>query len=203
MTIIQSVKELENLYGEPSENSLRKVANHITPEYRKWIESSPFCALCTVGPDGADASPRGDIGQVVIELDEKTLAIPDRHGNNRLDSLRNIVNDGRVALMLLTPNSTIVTRVNGRGEISVAPDFLDRFTVKGKPPKSIILIHVEEVYFQCSRAVMRAGLWKQDQWPDIDSLPTMGQILAAQSNNEIDGDAVDQAWPERAKQGLW
>ncbi|GHA56604.1 pyridoxamine 5'-phosphate oxidase [Amylibacter ulvae] len=203
MTIIQSVDELEKLYGEPSELSLRKVADHITPEYSKWIESSPFCAICTVGRDGADASPRGDIGQVVFELDSKTLALPDRHGNNRLDSLRNIVNDGRVALMMMTPKSTIVTRVNGRGEISIDPELLERFVVKGKQPKSVILIHVEEVYFQCSRAVMRAGLWKHEQWPDIENLPTMGQILAAQSDNEIDGDAVDKAWPERAKKGLW
>jgi PPOX class probable FMN-dependent enzyme len=203
MTTIKSVEELEAIYGEPSTASLRKVSNHITPEYRKWIASSSFCALATVGPEGVDASPRGDWDEVVFELDERTLAMPDWRGNNRMDSLRNIVRDGRMALMLLTKGSDIVTRVNGRAEVSVSPGLLERFTVKGKAPRSIIVIHIEEIYFQCARAVMRAGLWDQENWPDISDLPTAGQILQAQTAGEMDGAKYDQDWPEKAKKSMW
>jgi PPOX class probable FMN-dependent enzyme len=203
VTILTTVEELEAVYGQPGAASLRKVSDHITPEYRAWIASSPFCALATVGPEGADASPRGDHGKVVFELDPRTLAMPDRRGNNRMDSLRNIVRDGRVALMFLTPGSETVTRVNGRGAVSVDPDLLGRFSVAGKPPRSVILIHIHEVYFQCARAVMRAGLWNADVWPVLQGLPTPGQILAAQTAGEVGGAAYDEAWPARAKESLW
>lgn len=203
MTILKDIEELEEIYGPPSVASLVKVAKLITPEYRAWIASSNFCALATVGPEGVDASPRGDIGEVVFELDERTLAMPDRRGNNRMDSLRNIVRDGRVALMLLTKGSSTVTRVNGRAEISVAADLLERFEVKGKPPRSVIVIHIEEIYFQCARAVMRAGLWDVENWPDISELPSAGQILEAQQAGGFDGDAYDKEWPERATKSMW
>ncbi len=203
MTILKDIAELEQIYGPPSVASLVKVATLITPEYRAWIASSNFCALATVGPEGVDASPRGDVGEVVFELDAQTLAMPDRRGNNRMDSLRNIVCDGRVALMLLTKGSDIVTRVNGRAEISVAPDLLERFVVKGKQPRSVIVIHIEEIYFQCARAVMRAGLWDVENWPNISALPSAGQILQAQKAEGFDGDAYDKEWPERAKGSMW
>ncbi len=203
MTIVTDLAELEAIYGKPSKAATVKVATYITPEYRAWIESSNFCALATVGPEGVDASPRGDIGKVVFELDERTLAMPDRRGNNRMDSLRNIVCDGRVALMLLTKGSSTVTRVNGRGQVSVAPDLLERFTVKGQPPRSVVLIHIDEVYFQCARAVMRAGLWDVDSWPDISTLPSAGQILKAQTAGEMDAVAYDKEWPERATKLMW
>lgn len=150
-----------------------------------------------------DASPRGDMGEVVFELDETTLVMPDRRGNNRMDSLRNIVRDGRVALMLLTKGSSIVTRVNGRAEVSVAPDLLERFAVKDKPPRSVIVIHIEETHFQCARAVMRAGLWDNENWPDISGLPSAGQILQAQTAGDLDGVAYDKEWPERAVKSMW
>lgn len=203
MTIITSIEDLEAIYGNPGTASLVKVSDHITPEYRAWIASSNFCALATVGPEGVDASPRGDLGEVVFELDTKTLAMPDRRGNNRMDSLRNIVRDGRVALMLLTKGSSTVTRINGRAEVSVAPDLLERFAVKDVPPRSMIVIHIEEIYFQCARAVMRAGLWDVDNWPDISGLPSAGQILQAQTAGDLDGAAYDKAWPERAKESMW
>ncbi len=203
MTIITDLVELEAIYGKPGKAATVKVADHIAPEYRAWIASSSFCALATVGPEGVDASPRGDIGEVVFELDEKTLAMPDRRGNNRMDSLRNIVRDGRVALMLLTKGSSTVTRVNGRAEVSVAPDLLERFAVKGQLPRSVIVIHIEEIYFQCSRAVMRAGLWDVENWPDISALPSAGEILKAQTAGEMDAVAYDKEWPERAKKSMW
>ncbi len=203
MSIVKTVEELEAIYGQPGAASLRKVSDHITPEYRAWIQSSPFCALATVGPEGADASPRGDRGEVVFELDERTLAMPDRRGNNRMDSLRNIVRDGRVALMFLTPGSDTVTRINGRAEVSVDPDLIARFAVDEKPPRSVVVVHIEEVYFQCSRALMRAGLWDSGTWPDLAALPTAGQILAAQTAGEVGGAKYDAEWPERAKKSLW
>jgi len=203
MTIITDLKELEEIYGKPGKAAIVKVAKHITPEYRAWIASSNFCALATVGPEGVDASPRGDIGEVVFELDERTLAMPDRRGNNRMDSLRNIVRDGRVALMLLTKGSDTVTRVNGRAEVSVAADLLERFAVKGKTPRSVIVIHIEEIYFQCARAVMRAGLWDADNWPNISALPSAGQVLKAQTAGEMDAVAYDKEWPERARKSMW
>ena len=203
MTILKTVEELESIYGLPKAASIRKVVNHITPEYRAWINSSPFCALATVGPEGVDASPRGDQGSVVVELDERTLAMPDRRGNDRMDSLRNIVRDGRIALMFLTPSSDTVTRVNGHAEISVDPELLERFAVKGKEPRSVIIIHIEEIYFQCARAVMRAGLWKSESWQDISNLPTAGQILASLTDGEVGGPTYDAEWPERAIKSMW
>ncbi|MEM7439264.1 MAG: pyridoxamine 5'-phosphate oxidase family protein [Pseudomonadota bacterium] len=203
MTKIETVENLEEIYGTPGAASLRKVADHITPEYRAWIRSSPFCALATVGPEGVDASPRGDEGEVVFELDEFTLAMPDRRGNNRMDSLRNIVRDGRVALMFLTPGSDTVTRINGRAYVSVDPDLIDRFNKEGHAPRSVIVIKVEEIYFQCARAVMRAGLWDIENHPDLSGLPTPGQILAAQTKGEVGGADYDAAWPERARKSMW
>jgi PPOX class probable FMN-dependent enzyme len=203
MTILRSVAELEELYGTPKPPSMRKVADHITPEYRAWINSSPFCALATVGPEGVDASPRGDLGSVVYEIDEHTLAMPDRRGNDRMDSLRNIVRDGRVALMFMTPPSDMVTRVNGKAEISVDPELLTQFAVDGKEPRSVVLIHITEIYFQCARAVMRAGLWKTETWQDISALPTAGKILSAMTQGEVGGATYDAEWPDRAKKSLW
>lgn len=203
MSVIKTVAEIEAIYGAPGTASLVKVSDHITPEYRKWIASSSFCALATVGPEGVDASPRGDAGEVAFELDTKTLAMPDRRGNNRMDSLRNIVRDGRVALMLLTKGSSTVTRVNGRAEVSIAPDLLQRFEVKGKLPRSVIVIHIEEIYFQCARAVMRAELWDQEHWPNLSDLPTAGQILQAQTAGDLDGEAYDKEWPDRAEKSMW
>lgn len=203
MTKVDTIEALEALYGQPGAASLRKVADHITPEYRAWIRSSPFCALATVGPEGVDASPRGDEGEVVFELDETTLAMPDRRGNNRMDSLRNIVRDGRVALMFLTPGSDTVTRVNGRAYVSADPGLIERFTKEGQAPRTVIVIKIEEIYFQCARAVMRAGLWDRDSYSMINDLPSPGQILAAQTGGEVGGKAYDQAWPERARKSLW
>ena len=200
---ITSLADLEALYGTPKPASTRKVVDHITPEYRAWINASPFCTLATVGSTGADASPRGDEGQVAFELDPKTLAVPDRRGNDRIDSLRNIVEDGRVALMFLTPGSGTVIRVNGRAVVTSDADLLERFTVHGKPPRSVILVHIEEVYFQCARAVMRAGIWDVDKWPDLSTLPSVGQILSSVTDGEVGGADYDAEWADRAKKTMW
>lgn len=201
--IVDTIEDLESLYGTPSTAAMRKVSDHLTPQYRRLIAASPFCALATVGPEGADASPRGDRGAVVYELDDRTLAMPDRRGNNRMDSLRNIVRDGRVALMFLHPGSDTVTRVNGRAEVSVDPALIERFTTEGKPPRTVIVIHIAEVYFQCARAVMRSGLWDAGTWPDPGTLPTPGEILTAQTRGAFDGAEYDAKRTDRAKDSLW
>lgn len=200
---IADLDALHALYGTPKPPSLRKVSDRLTADYRKWIEASPICALATVGPEGVDASPRGDAGQVVFELDEKTLALPDRRGNDRIDSLRNIVRDGRVALMLMVPGSNTVIRVNGTAIVTADQDLLEQFAVEEAAPRSVILVTIEEIYFQCARAMMRAKVWTPESWGDASLLPTAGDILAGMTNNEVGGPEYDAAWPERAKKSMW
>ncbi len=198
--MIETLEQLEALYGTPKPPSLKKVADHITPEYAAFIKASPFVALTTVGPEGLDCSPRGDTGQVVFIEDKQTLVLPDWHGNNRIDSLRNVVRDGRVSLMFLVPGSAMVVRVNGGGRISAAPDLLQRYAKSGKEPRSVLLITPQEVYFQCARAIMRAGLW---DGPVKADLPSAGDILAAMTSGEVGGKDYDKTWPERAAKTLW
>ena len=199
--IIDTIEKLEALYGTPKPASTRKVADRVTAQYRAWIEAAPFCALATVGPEGTDCTPRGDAGAVTVIEDEKTIAMPDRRGNDRIDTLRNIVRDPRCSLMYLVPGSATVIRVNGRGRITADAARLERYTMQGKPPRSVLLVHVDEVYFQCARAVMRADIWNAR--PDIDDLPTVGQILASMTDGAVGGDKYDAEWPGRAAKSLW
>jgi len=159
--------------------------------------------LATSGPGGLDVSPRGDAPGFVHVENEKTLMLPDRPGNNRVDSLRNIVADPRVALLFLIPGVGETLRVNGRAAISVAPDLLDRFAVDGKAPRSVLIVSVETAFFQCSRAVLRADLWNPDKRVDRRALPSMGTILAEFSERPLDSRAIDEAWPERARRKLY
>jgi len=203
MTIITSIEQLEAIYGQPGESSTAKVADRITPQYRAWIDHSPFAALATSGPEGLDCSPRGERGGLVRIQDETTLLLPDRRGNNRIDSLRNILRDPRVALLFLIPGSGNTLRVNGRAQLSADPELLASFMIEGKAPRSVIVITVQEIYFQCARAIVRAALWNPAYHVDPQTLPTPGQILAAMSDNRVGGEAYDREWPERARQTMW
>lgn len=206
MSIIRSMAQLDVIYGAPdqvAEASSAKVADHVTPEYRRFIEAAPFLALATVGPEGLDCSPRGDQGQVAWLQDERTLLLPDRRGNNRVDSLRNVVRDPRVALMFLVPGSGSAMRVNGRAHLDTDPALLERFAVEGKAPRCMMVVAVDEVYFQCARAVLRARLWQAESHVDPASLPTPGQMLARLTQGRVGGEAYDRAWPERAKASMW
>ena len=198
--MIETIEQLEAIYGHPGDTSLVKVADRLTPEYLAYIQASPFCALATVGPEGLDCTPRGDEGTVVFVEDAKTLALPDRRGNNRIDSLRNIVRDPRVSLMFLIPGSNTVIRVNGTAKLSDDVDMLKKYAKQGKAPRTVILITINELYFQCARAPMRAGLWNGKPAPD---LPKPGQILASMSDNKIGGKEYDEAWLERALNSMW
>lgn len=198
--MIETIEQLEALYGKPKAPSLVKVADHVTAEYGAYIKAAPFVALSTVGPEGLDCSPRGDDRQVVFIEDDKTLSLPDWRGNDRLDSLRNVIRDPRVSLMFLVPGSTTIVRVNGKGRISVSPNLLQRFAKSGKAPRSVLLIKIDEIYFQCARAVIRAGLWDNKPAP---KLPTAGEILASMTDGEVGGTEYDKSWPARAAKTLW
>ena len=202
MSVVRTVAELEAIYGETSEASRIKVSDRLTAGYRRLVEASPLVALATCGPEGLDCSPRGDPGQVISIRDDRTLLLPDRRGNNRIDSLRNIVRDGRVALLFLIPGSNSTLRVNGRAEISVEPELLTAHSMEGKLPRSVIVITVGEIYFQCARALMRARLWEQEAWPSVSALPTAGSLMR-ELKQDFDSQAYDREWPERAKNSLW
>jgi PPOX class probable FMN-dependent enzyme len=203
MTIIATSEQLEAIYGETGDASMVKVADRVTPLYRLLIEKSPFAALATSGPEGLDCSPRGDLPGFVRIHDDKTLMIPDRRGNNRVDSLRNIVRDPRIALLFLIPGSGSTLRVNGRAEVSAAPDLLASFKMDGKAPRTVIIMTVDEIYFQCARAIVRSDLWNPDKRVDPRSLPTPGRILASMSDDKVGGESYDREWPERAKDSMW
>lgn len=198
---IDSIQALEALYGTPGPTSLRKVARAMTPLYRRWIMTSRLCILSTVGPEGTDASPRGDDGPAVVELDEKTLALPDWRGNNRLDSLRNIVLDGRVSLLFLVPGSNNVVRLNGQGYLTDDADLRARFERKGRQPATVLIIEIGEIYFQCARALMRARTWRSGD--ESAGLPSAGHFLAELTEGEEGGASYDAAWAPRAAETMW
>ena len=203
MKIIETIEALKNLYGEPGETSLIKVSAGLTAAYRTMIEASPFMALATVGPEGLDCSPRGDDAAVVRVADDKTVLLPDWRGNNRTDSLINIVRDPRVALMFLVPGSNTTMRINGRAVVCIEPSMLESFEMKGKHPRSVVVITIEEVYFQCARALMRSQLWNPERFVDAKSLPTPGELTKAASAGDFDVASYDQQWPVRAAKTMW
>jgi len=201
--LIRDEAGLTALYGEPSAGAIAKEVDHVHPHYRAMIEASPFVVLATSGPDGHDASPRGDPAGFVTVADEKTLLIPDRRGNNRADSLRNILHDPRVALLFLIPGVGETLRVNGRAAISVAPDLLQRFAYRGTLPRSVIVVAVETVYFQCPKALVRSELWNPEKHIARKSLPSTGMILADITAGRVGGEQYDREYPERLRTTLY
>jgi len=200
---VTSVAQLEAIYGQPSGAAVWKEIDHINAGYRAFIEAAPFFALATNGPEGVDCSPRGDDPGFVRIADEKTLMIPDRRGNNRIDSLRNIVRDPRVSLLFLIPGVGETIRVIGRATISADPALLESFVFAGKTPRSVIIVAVESVYFQCSKAIVRSKLWDPARLVDRASLPSNGTILGAITKGEHGGEAFDREYPERIKATIY
>ena len=200
MRRIESIEALEALYGTPGEAALRKVARRLTPAYRRWIAASRFCVVSTVGPEGVDGTPRGDDGPAVLELDPGTLALPDWRGNNRLDSLRNIVRDARIALMFMVPGENTVVRVNGTAFLTDDADLRARFERKGRQPATVAVIAIAEIYSQCPKALLRSGLWGRD---DSAEVPSLGEILSEMTRGDIEAGAWDRSYPERAQRTLW
>jgi PPOX class probable FMN-dependent enzyme len=202
--IVDSLAALEAIYSAPlAPASTVKVAAAVTPDYAALIAAAPFAVLATSGPDGLDCSPRGDRPGFVRVADPRTLILPDRRGNNRIDSLRNIVRDPRVALLFLIPGSGTTLRVNGQAVISADPDLLASFSVDGHAPRTAIVITVAEIYFQCARAIIRARLWDPESRIDPARLPSPGAILAALTAGEVGGQRYDAEWPERAAKTMW
>ena len=200
MKTIESISELEELYGKPLGLSLKKVVNHITPLYKQWIEASRFVVITTVGQEGCDTSPRGDQTNVVKVVDSKTLWCPDWQGNNRLDSLRNIVEDGRISLMFMVPGCNNVVRVNGRAQLTVDEEVTGAFARDGKVPKTVIVITARELYFQCAKALMRSELWLSEN--EIHRLPTAGQFIR-EVDEGFDSESYDTGYAEYAKSKMW
>jgi uncharacterized protein len=200
---VTTTDELAALYGEPFGPSVVKEIDHVNVHYRAFIEAAPFFALATNGPDGLDCSPRGDAPGFVRVLDDRTLLVPDRRGNNRIDSLRNIVADPRVALLFLIPGVGETLRVIGRARISADPALTASFVVNGKPPRTVLVVAVERVFYQCSKAVVRSKLWDPATQIDRASLPSSGTILAAISGGKIGGPEHDRGQPERIKATLY
>jgi len=207
MPTITTIEELEAIYGpRPSKQtdpSVVKEVDSITPHYRTLIEAWPFAVLATSSFEGLDCSPRGDKPGFVRIVDEKALMLPDRRGNNRVDSLRNIVRDPRVALLFMIPGSGTTLRLNGRAHLTTDADVLASFEMEGKLLRTVIVIQVEAVYFQCARAIVRSELWNPERRIDPDTLPSPGQILADLSDNRVGGEPYDREWPSRAKKSLW
>jgi PPOX class probable FMN-dependent enzyme len=200
MRVIETIAALEALYPSPAGASLAKVSSRLTPLYRAWIEASRFCILSTVGPGGVHGSPRGDDGPVVRVADDRTLLMPDWRGNNRLDCLRDIVEDGRVALLFLVSGSGTTVRVNGQAMLSDDSGLRETFAGGGSMPTTVIVIELREVYTQCAKALMRSGLWQRD---DSAAVPTVGQILAEVSQGAHGGADYDAGYDARAKTKLW
>lgn len=200
---VTQLAALEGLFDAVKEVSILKELDHVDANYAAWIAASPFCVLGTVGPDGLDCSPRGDAPGFVRLLDPRTLLLPDRRGNNRIDSLRNIVADPRVALLFFIPGQGETLRVNGRCRLSADPELCAEFVMQGKAPKLVLVVSVESVFFQCSRALVRSRLWDAQRHVAAGALPTPGQVLAELSQQRIDGAEYDRELPGRVKTTLY
>ncbi|MGB7040923.1 MAG: pyridoxamine 5'-phosphate oxidase family protein [Xanthobacteraceae bacterium] len=202
--LIRSTAELEKLYSDaPYGPAVFKEADRITPQYRKLIEATPFAVLATCGPEGLDCSPRGDPPGFLRVADEHMLLIPDRRGNNRIDSLRNLVRDPRVSLLFLIPGVGETMRVNGRAVISTDPKLTESFVFNGKTPKCVLVVTVERAYFQCTKAIIRSKLWDPATRVDRKTLPTPGSILAELTDGKMGGPEHDRLAPERIKQTIY
>lgn len=200
---ITTVGDLEALYGPKLPAAVFKELDYINDIYRKMIELAPFVAIATGGPDGLDCSPKGDAPGFINILDDKTLAIPDRPGNNRLDSFRNLLIDPRIAILFLIPGVGETLRVNGRASLTVDPQLMQRFAVNGKLPRCVLLVHVESIYFHCSKAVVRSKLWDPKVQNDRSVLPSTGRMVAQLSQGKVDGDAYDREAPDKIKAMLY
>jgi PPOX class probable FMN-dependent enzyme len=196
--------ELEAVYSDaPHGPAVLKEIDHINESYRALIAAAPFFALATCGPDGLDCSPRGDPAGFVRVLDDRTLLVPDRRGNNRIDSLRNLIHDPRVALLFMIPGVSETLRVMGRATISTDPELCASFVIQDKIPRSVLVIAVERVFFQCAKAIVRSKLWEAQTKVERSTLPSTGTILAEITNGQHGGPEHDRAYPERVRTTIY
>ncbi len=201
--LITTIEQLDAIYGKPQGASVVKEIDHIAPSYGRLIEASPFVTIATGNDEGFDCSPKGDAPGFIRIIDDKTLAIPDRPGNNRIDGYRNIIRNPHIALLFLIPGVGETLRVNGRASISVEPGLMQSFAVDGKLPRSVMLVHVDTVFFHCSRAIVRSKLWDEASKVDRQSLPSTGNIIAEVSAGQQGGEAYDRELPARVRNSLY
>ena len=200
---VTTVEALEELYGTPINVALTKELPALNAPYRKLIEASPFVLVATSGPEGLDCSPRGDPAGFVRVVDESTVLMPDRRGNNRLDTLKNIVRDPRIALLFLIPGVNETLRINGDADVLTDPELCASFELQGKAPKTVIRVNIKSVYFQCPKALVRSRLWDPASQVERASLPSSGDMLQAATKGEVEGSQWDEAYPERMKQTIY
>lgn len=204
MSKIETMEQLEAIYGEVAERSKAKESQVLIPEYAAFVRRSPFCMLATVGPEGVDVSPRGDPPGFVRIADERTVLLPDRRGNNRVDSLRNIVRDPRVSLIFMIPGIGETLRINGRAELLTDRDLLESFAHDGKLPRSIVRVTAETVYFQCQKALARSRLWDPAAQAKRSEVPTAGQMLQALIKDQgFDAEAYDRNYPDHMAKTIY
>jgi len=201
--MLSTLEQLETLYGLPHERALRKEIAFLNEDYQAMVKASPLVIVSSAGADGLDGSPRGDVPGFVRILDERTLAIPDRPGNNRLDTLRNLLVDPRVALLFIIPGIGETLRVNGRAQISIEPELLQSFAVNGKPARSVIVVQVQAAYFHCSKAFVRSDCWNPDKHVERSTLPSAGAFHRRLNDGQFDAEAYDREMPERVKATLY
>jgi hypothetical protein len=201
---VTSEADLDEHYGAPVKRSLDKEIDHISEHYRAFIAAAPFALIASSGPEGLDCSPRGDPPGFVHVPDPRTLLIPDRRGNNRLDTLRNLVRDPRIAVLFLIPGVGETLRVNGTARITADPDLCARFAMNGKAPRTVIGVAVERVYFQCQKALVRSRLWQADAQIPRSVLPSAGTMLKALTADEpFDAKAFDDGYPEHMRKTIY
>ena len=200
---ITTQEQLDALYGTPVEAAIAKEIDYICDHYRAFIDKAPFVVVATVGPEGLDCSPRGDPPGFVRVRDAKTVLIPDRRGNDRIDSLRNLVRDPRISLLFMIPGIGNTLRINGRAEISADPDLCASFAERGNAPRTALVVSVDRIYFQCPKALVRSRLWSADAQIARSDLPSTGEILEALTKGGIDGAAYDAAYPKRLDETIY
>jgi uncharacterized protein len=200
---ITTQEQLDALYGTPTEAAVVKEIDHISGHYKAFIDKAPFVVVATVGPEGLDCSPRGDPPGFVRVRDPKTVLVPDRRGNDRIDSLRNLVRDSRISLLFMIPGIGNTLRINGRAEISADPELCAAFAERGKAPRTVLVVRVDRIYFQCPKALVRSRLWSADAQIARSALPSTGEILEALSQGSIDGTAYDAAYPKRLEETIY
>jgi PPOX class probable FMN-dependent enzyme len=203
MTKVATIEELDAIYGAPAEAAIIKEIDYISDHYRAFIDKSPFVVIATVGPEGLDCSPRGDPPGFVRVADKKTVMIPDRRGNNRVDALRNVVRDPRCSLLFLIPGIGNTLRINGTAEIINDPALNESFAFKGKLPRTVLKVTADSVYFQCPKALVRSRLWSQDAQILRSELPSSGEILEALTQGRFDGKTYDANYPKRLEETIY
>ncbi|MCU0118893.1 pyridoxamine 5'-phosphate oxidase family protein [Pseudomonas sp. B2M1-30] len=201
--MIDSIEALEAIYGQPHDRAVRKQIDFLNEDYQAMVRLSPLLVVSSVGIDGLDNSPRGDTPGFVRIIDERTLALPDRPGNNRIDTLRNVLHDPRVSLLFIIPGIGETLRVNGTATISADPELLESFAVNGKPARTVLLVNVEAAFFHCAKAFVRSDAWNPESHVPRSALPSAGAFHKRLNDGQFDAETYDREAPARVQNSLY